>query len=211
MANFFENTRNPVGLGGRVMVAMMNSGHAELAEWGFSHVATFQNGNALDIGCGGGANLTRLLARCPGGSVTGVDYSEISVEKSKKVAAKAIRSGSCRVLKADVSALPFAANHFALVTAFETVYFWPNIEAAFRQVLRVLQPGGTFLICNEADGLHAADEKWTEKIPGMAIYNAGQLKCHLVNAGFAEICVDAKAEKHWLCLTAQKPTREETR
>ena len=32
--SFFENTRKPVGLGGKIMVAMMNFGHNAMAEWG---------------------------------------------------------------------------------------------------------------------------------------------------------------------------------
>ena len=29
--SFFENTRKPVGLGGKIMVAMMNVGHSAMA------------------------------------------------------------------------------------------------------------------------------------------------------------------------------------
>ena len=38
------------------------------------------------------------------------------------------------------------------VTAFETVYFCPDLPQCFREVYRVLKPGGTLLICNEANG-----------------------------------------------------------
>ena len=31
--SFFENTRKPVGFGGKIMVAMMNIGHSAMAEW----------------------------------------------------------------------------------------------------------------------------------------------------------------------------------
>lgn len=34
--SFFENTRKPVGFGGKIMVAMMNFGHSAMAEWGLS-------------------------------------------------------------------------------------------------------------------------------------------------------------------------------
>lgn len=33
--SFFENTRKPVGLGGKLMVAMMNLGHSPVARWDF--------------------------------------------------------------------------------------------------------------------------------------------------------------------------------
>jgi hypothetical protein len=46
-----------------------------------------------------------------------------------------IRSaGRCRVLRGDVSSLPFADGSFALATAFETVYFWPGLGKCFAEV-----------------------------------------------------------------------------
>ena len=59
-----------------------------------------------------------MLNLCPKGTVKGVDYSKISVEKSRKVNAKAIHAGRCEVLQANVMELPFAENAFDLVTAF---------------------------------------------------------------------------------------------
>jgi hypothetical protein len=40
---FFENTRKPVELGGKLMVAMMNVGHSAVARWGlqFLNAAPF--------------------------------------------------------------------------------------------------------------------------------------------------------------------------
>ena len=205
MSSFFENTRKPVGNGGRLMTIMMNRGHAAMAKWGFSHITPQKTDQALDVGCGGGAKLVRLLAICSDGHVTGVDYSEISVEKSKKLTGTAICSGKCQVLQADVAALPFAKNSFDLVTAFETVYFWPKIERTFDQVFRVLKPGGIFLICNEADGRNIKDARWTEKIPGMTIYNAEEFTALLQSVGFTDLRIDNDEKRHWLCVTAQKP------
>lgn len=34
---FFDNTRKPTGLGGRIMV-MMNIGHLSLADWGLKYL-----------------------------------------------------------------------------------------------------------------------------------------------------------------------------
>jgi len=48
------------------------------------------------------------------------------------------------VLEASVSSLPFKDNTFVMATAFETVYFWPDIEKSFAEVKRVLVPGGKF-------------------------------------------------------------------
>lgn len=63
--SFFENTRKPVGLGGKLMVAMMNLGHSPVARWGLRFLRLAPNAKVLDCGCGGGANIKRLLKKCP--------------------------------------------------------------------------------------------------------------------------------------------------
>ena len=55
----------------------------------------------------------------------------------------------------------FAGDWFDAVTAFETVYFWPDLTQCFREVYRVLKPGGDILICNESSGDMDKDKKWT--------------------------------------------------
>lgn len=201
--SFLENTRKPVGLGGKIMVSMMNVGHRALADWGFQFIKAPADARVLDCGCGGGANIEKLLALCPDGSVKGVDYSEVSVAKSRELNQTAIRAGRCEVLHASVADLPFRREQFDLVTAFETVYFWPGLLRCFREVYRVLKPGGTFFICNECSGDTGKDDVWTEKIDGMTIYKDVQLKAALEQAEFGNVQVH-KNQKGWLCVTAQK-------
>lgn len=185
------------------MVFMMNIGHRTLANWGLSFLTAAPDAKALDCGCGGGDNIRKLLKKCPGGIVKGIDYSAVSVEKAKKVNQKAISDGRCVILQGNVIQLIFASAWFDLVTAFETVYFWPDLSESFREIYRVLKPGGTFLICNECSGDTDKDARWTEKISGMTIYRDTQLKAVLEQAGFHDIEI-RKNKKGWLCITAQK-------
>ena len=199
--SFFENTRKPQGFGGKIMVAMMNSGHGAMADWGFEHITFPADAAVLDAGCGGGANIKKLLEKCPQGCVKGIDYSEVSVEKSRKVNAKAIAEGRCEVLQASVAQLPFAEDTFDLVTAFETIYFWPGLVDCFREMYRVIKTGGTFFICNESNGETKKDDKWVEKIGGMTIYNGDQIEKTLQKAGFTDIQIH-KNGKGWICVIA---------
>ena len=200
--SFFENTRKPEGFGGKIMVAMMNVGHSAVARWGLQFLELAPDAKVLDCGCGGGANIKRLLKKCPEGIVKGIDYSPVSVEKSKKVNEAAVTEGRCDVSRASVAELPFESEPFNAVTAFETVYFWPDLPQCFREVYRVLKPGGTFLICNESSGDTDKDEKWTEIIGGMTIYKDIELKAHLEQTGFHNVQIHKK--KSWLCVTARK-------
>ena len=200
--SFFENTRKPEGFGGKIMVAMMNVGHSAVARWGLQFLNAAPDAKVLDCGCGGGANIRRLLKKCPEGIVKGIDYSPVSVEKTKKVNEVAVTKRRCDVLCASVAELPFESEQFDAVTAFETVYFWPDLPRCFREVYRVLKPGGTFLICNESNGDSDKDEKWTEIIGGMTIYKDIELKAYLEQAGFHEVQIHKN--KSWLCVTARK-------
>ena len=45
-----------------------------------------------------------------------IDYSAVSVEKARKVNARAIAAGRCTVQQASVAELPFEAEHFDAVS-----------------------------------------------------------------------------------------------
>lgn len=203
LKKFFQNACKPEGLGGKFILSKMNYGHAPMAKWGFSHINPGDNADALDIGCGGGANLAVLLEKCTKGTVTGIDYSPVSVKKSTKKNRNAIKAGRCKVIQGDVSKLPFGENTFDVITAFETIYFWPRIANAFCEVQRVLKPNGVFMICNEIDGTRENDGKWADIINGMTVYNKEQLETLLKGAGFSEIKI-YNDKNNWLCVTAYK-------
>lgn len=201
--SFFENTRKPTGFGGKLMVLMMNVGHRALSGWGLRFLKLAPDARVLDCGCGGGANIRTLLKKCPKGIVKGIDYSAVSAEQARKRNADAIQAGRCAVWQGSVEQIIFASGWFDAVTAFETVYFWPDLPKSFREIRRVLRPGGTILICNECSGDAPGDEAWTKKIAGMRIYPAAELQRLLEQAGFRRIQIHKTSR--WLCLTAQKP------
>ena len=100
----------------------------------------------------------------------GIDYSEVSVIKSSKINKAEIENKHCEILQGNVMKLPFRKETFDIITAFETIYFWPDINEAFKQVYRVLKVSGTFMICNESNGENSKEEKWTKIIQGMKKY-----------------------------------------
>ena len=182
-----ENPARPEGEGGRRLLTRMNGGkHAVLSEFGFSHLAVPDDAQALDIGCGGGANVERLLARATTGHVWGVDYAPTSVEMAREHNAGAIRTGRCTVEQGDAADLPFGDNQLDVITAFETVYFWPDIRAAFAEVRRVLKPGGAFMVCNEVDGTAPADHEQERTIEGLTMYTIADLEALLKESGFSQ-------------------------
>ncbi len=195
----------PSGEEGREMLERMNGGgHAELAHWGLDYFNTEKNADILEIGCGGGANIARLLRKCPNGSITGIDYSDLSVVMSQEKNKDAIQSGEVSVCKGNVLALPFDDESFDAATAFETIYFWQNLSKAFAQVYRVLRKGGIFFICNETDGEAAEGYDWEKENDNLKIYKIEEIEKVLRAARFSEIKIERKKENGWICFVAVK-------
>ena len=96
---FFQNYSKPRGFIGSLMLSHMNRNHGPSAQWGLSHIQPPEGANVLDIGCGGGANMARLMELCPRGFVTGMDYSPLSVDASKDYNRKALAAGRGMVLR----------------------------------------------------------------------------------------------------------------
>ena len=179
-------------------------GHTAVSLWGFGCFPKIHPESILELGCGGGKNVRRLLDRYPDASVTALDYSPLSVAETCRLNHKYMEDGRGQVLQGDVSDLPFPDECFELATAFETVYFWPGPAESFRQVHRVLKPEGRFIIVNESDGLNPRDQKWVSMIDGMKLYNKEQLKNYLLEPGFSSVITRQDPKHHRLCLIADK-------
>jgi ubiquinone/menaquinone biosynthesis C-methylase UbiE len=170
------------------MLGFMNIGHAPLTNWGLGLIEMHDKQTMLDIGCGGGATIKRLLERNKDGQVYGIDISEESVAKAKKVNAEALEK-HVFVCQGSAEKLPYKDGMFDLVTAVETVYFWPNLPHCLQEVLRVLKPGGQFAIMVEAID---SDSVWTNMVEGMTAYSPDDLKTMLSDAGFIQTVIHRK-------------------
>ena len=85
--------------------------------------------------------------------------------------------------------LPYEDEKFDLVTAVETVYFWPNLPNCLREVHRVLKSGGKFAILVEVVD---SDSKWTNVVEGMTAYSPEDLKRLLDEAGLTQTEIHRK-------------------
>ena len=204
LRKFFSNCGKPQGRMGRVVVAMMNRGHAGTAAWGFSHLDLQGNEQVLDCGCGGGANIAVFLRMVDEGHVTGLDYSTVSVAKAREVNRAAIDAGRCEIVQGNVRELPFDDARFDVVTAFETIYFWKDLAHCFAEIHRVLKMGGVFMITNETSGKTGAHEKWMKIVDGMSVYTGEELEALLTGAGFARVEIDEDLKADRLNVRAYK-------
>lgn len=191
---FFENIRKPQGKLGNIQLKSMNKEHTPVSLWGLKHLDIQLNDIILDIGCGGGINIKRMAEASK--KVYGIDYSTESVKLSQKVNAKLIEKGKVEIQEGNVKNLPFKDNAFDIVTAFETVYFWPDIEKCFGEVKRVLKPGGTFLIVMELNGSNNLIIKFWKHFIDMETYDDTEITTFLQNNNYNQITVYLKDRKN---------------
>lgn len=203
---YYARGRHPKGFWGtRTLKAMNGKGHAALPEWVFKEVKIDENARILDVGCGGGANIQRMLALYPQSKVTGLDLSKLALEISTDVNIKEVTDGRCVILGGNVSQLPLAREIFDVVTAFETIYYWPSLEAGAAEILRVLKPGGMVIIANEMDGITESDRVTERAVGGIRIYSIDEIKQSLSDAGFKNIDALHDEARRFICVTARKP------
>ena len=200
-----QQVRKPSRALGRPSLLRMNLSHSPLTDWGLTHVQVEKGSAILDVGCGGGRTVQKLAA-AGAGRVAGVDFAAGSVEVSREVNADAIQAGLVEIHEASVSKLPFEDATFDLVTAIETHYYWPDLAADAREILRVMKPGGVFIAIAEA---YKGSRYDLVMRPAMALLRAKMLsvdehRAWLANAGFADVQVHEDRGHGWLCVTGRK-------
>ncbi len=192
-----------VWYGGLLNLFLMNWEHRRLLRFTRSFYCLPVRGCILDIGCGGGYNIYDMHKRSKTAIIFGLDMSPLSVSYTMRYNRWAIIKGRVRVFQGEVSSMPFSDSKFDLVTASETLYFWPDPARDFKEVYRVMTPGGTLMIClSSADPV--ADKKYSDIIYSMKIYTAEEISHFLTEAGVECINVNYSKYKE-LCVTANKP------
>ncbi len=99
----------------------------------------------LETACGTGIVTRRLVARLAehGGSVVATDLNEPMLAYA---ATKLPRAERLEWRQADATKLPFDDRSFDAVVCQFGLMFFPDKAAGIREALRVLKPGGSFLV-----------------------------------------------------------------
>jgi ubiquinone/menaquinone biosynthesis C-methylase UbiE len=188
----------------------MNSRHSKVTDWGLSHASVEKNATVLDVGCGGGRTVSKLAAVVTHGKIYGVDFSKESVVVANRTNRRWIEMGRVEIREGSVSQLPFSDDMFDLVTAVETHFWWPDLPADMREVLRVIKPGGTLIIVAEIyKGAKTMTAELAEKylpMSGMNLLSVDEHRELLTKAGYVDAKVVDEPGKGWICGIGRKPS-----
>ena len=200
------NPAKPHGDAGAEMLRGMNEHHSAVTEWAVDILDVRPDDTVLDIGCGGGAAISKIADKITSGNVFGVDHSELSVELSTLSNKENVECGKVVISKASVEAMPFGDNCFDRIITVESFYFWPDPSENLKEVYRVLKKGGKFLIAADINGDAQLDEKDIESINKFHLFNPtlGEFRDLLLNAGFTDVRIHTKDKQKWVCAEGNK-------
>jgi len=196
--------KKPTRFVGRIFASLMNVTHSKMTDWALAQIPIQANATVLDVGCGGGETVKKLATRAT--RVYGIDYAAGSVAESLAHNQQSIAEGRVTIKEASVSKLPFPDDSFDIVTAIETQYYWPDIPAALREILRVMRPGAEFALVLEA---YRGGKNDRLLGPVMRVLGARRLSIAeqrglFAVAGYVNVRTVEEASKGWLCVIGCK-------
>jgi len=99
-----------------------------------------------DVSCGTGIMARRLALSRRYKHIIALDYSELMLAQlQQKMKLDGISPSQITIIRADVEALPLAANSLDAIYAGAAMHCWKDAVEGVRNIYRVLQPGGKLL------------------------------------------------------------------
>jgi len=196
-ARILRQLGKPSGLLGRLILWELNRVNRGMNDATFRALDLAAGDRVLDIGFGGGALIGRVLAQDGVAFVAGADISRLAIGRAERRFKRAVTAGRVTFSECGTATLPFDDGAFSKVCCVNVIYFWPDVPAMMSEVLRVLAPGGAFVLCY-AEG---APDKVTKFPPD-------KVEAWLREAGFEDVATRHDADKEngrYHCTVAVKP------
>ncbi len=208
MRRVAKQWRKPTGWLGRFVAWGMNLSHSSIADWSLKHISIAKHWTILDVGCGGGGTIHKLARIAAEGQVYGLDFSEESITVSRITNKQWIEAGRVEIRHGAVSRLPFPEQMFDLVTAVNTHFYWPDLVADMREILRVLKAGGKILIAGAAyrGGKYEARERNRANLLQVTYHTVDELAQLFSMAGYSNVQIVEEYDRGWICGIGEKPT-----
>ena len=141
-----------------------------------------RQGPWLDLSCGPGLFTRAIAAAAPGALVVGLDISRAMLDVAAK---RAQGYGNVALVRADAHALPFVDGSIGGVNNAGALHAYDDPEQVFREILRVLQPGGVYVGSTFAEAPTLVG-RWAARAAGIRRFDPPELRAWLGRVGFTE-------------------------
>jgi ubiquinone/menaquinone biosynthesis C-methylase UbiE len=138
--------QNPKGLLGLIIGEKMVIQHQPETLWTIEQMKLKKDEIILELGCGAGYAMKKLLDYPSIYQVIGLDISRSILHSARIRNRREINKGRAKLVQSDVSSLPFQNEFFTKIYSIQSVYFWDNFPSTIAEIYRVLKPKGRIFI-----------------------------------------------------------------
>ncbi|MBP2134154.1 ubiquinone/menaquinone biosynthesis C-methylase UbiE [Methanomicrobium sp. W14] len=173
-----------------------------------------KEGICIDLGSGPGS-LAIAVAKITDLNVISFDNSREMQRKAEENIKNAGLSGKISILHGDVHKIPLDNDYADLIISRGSMFFWEDINKAFREIYRVLKPGGkTYIgggfgseeifenVCREMDRLNP---EWSDlRKKNLSEENKKRFETALENIGVTYE-INTKENGFWIIISKETP------
>ena len=109
-------------------------------------VTGISQGVCIDLGSGPGMLAIAMARAAPEMKIVSFDFSGDARELARENINEHGFMDRIEITEGDVHAMPFEDGYADLIVSRGSMFFWDDLKGAFREVLRVLAPGGATYI-----------------------------------------------------------------
>jgi ubiquinone/menaquinone biosynthesis C-methylase UbiE len=157
-----KQLQHPKGVLGKALFGWMTTKTIAHARWTADLMDVQPDDDVLEVGFGNGANIALLAEQAANGHVVGAEISKTAVEMASRRNARAISEGRVTLHQTAGGALPFEDGAFDKACTVATMYVIADPSAVFKEMHRVLEPGGlaavTFPVREKLHALQAGQD-----------------------------------------------------
>jgi SAM-dependent methyltransferase len=185
-----EQARHAKGMLGRAIAFIMARETWAQNRRAIKALGVGKRDRVIDIGCGPGRSLKLLAKLASRGQVVGADPSELMAEIAVRRNRAGVKTNRVKVVIASAASLPFEDDSFDKALCVHVLYFWNDLAAGFRDVARVLKPGGRLALVFRTDADTAAVQAFPADVYRFPARSA--VIASLAEAGFAVETIDER-------------------
>jgi SAM-dependent methyltransferase len=178
-----QQLRKPSGFFGKLVSKMMEMRNKEFYEKTIKELDIKNGEKIFEIGYGPGLGINFIANYSNNCQIDGIDFSELMYKKAVKRNLKFIDRGIVNLRFGDLLTTEPDTQKYDKIFCINVIYFWNNLNQAFKKIHFLLNTGGTYCI-------YMAHEKEFEKLKftkDFCKYTVEQVEAELKTAGFTNV------------------------